>query len=244
MEKKVNIIQVAAVLAGIMIVAVIGEMKAMFLFMAVMVALASLLTRFSFKKLVIIGLIACAVPVAINALYRLFPTFNNFFTIETINNYASGSRGYTGQGDINRFSAIQYCFDNFMEPGLQRIFGSGLGSCDGSTNFKLVTTDFYKKYSETTHYSWFSVPMILLENGIIGLIFYFSFFAMVLKDATKLRKTFNENKDILICAQMLAIFGAFFSFYNSVLRSEIMGYTFYAFMAIPYIVKNSAAVKR
>jgi len=235
-EKHNNFLKPAIAIVGALYISTIAELKAMYIMIIGVVILSSLFTRFSVKKLFIAIAFVSILPVAMGILYELYPDFEDFFNWESVVEYATGDSGYTGTDDINRFSAIQYCFDNFLETPTERIFGMGLGAADGSTNFKSVTTDFYEKNVDT-HYSWFTVPMILLENGMIGLILFWSIFCIAFRDATrKRRRTRGTDRVIIIVAQLAPIFMIFFAFYNQTIRTEIIGYTCYALVSIPYII--------
>ncbi len=236
-ETRQSAIKPIIAILGTLYIATIAEIKVLFILVIAIVALTSLFTKFTFKKLAIVLAIVIAFPVAVKMLYAIYPNFDNFFEIETILDYAGGESGYTGHGDIDRLSAIPYCFEHFLETPFERIFGFGMGAADGSTNFEVVTTEFFKE-NYNTHYTWFTVPFILIENGLLGLVLYWMVFGAVFKDATKLRSNRTLIKSYIIIPQIMAILMVFFSFHNLVIRSETMGYMCYTFLAIPYIIRK------
>lgn len=238
MEKHNNILNPAITILGTLYIATLAEIKALYIMVVVIIILASLFTKFSIKKLSIVIIVLCAFPIALNILYKLYPNFKDFFNMETIIEYSASDSGYTGTDDINRFSAITYCLDNFLKGPLEKLFGMGLGAADGSSNFREVTTRFYEKNFDT-HYTWFTVPHILIENGMVGLIIFWMIFFTAFQDTTKLRrKCYGKDKGNLIISQLITIIMVIFSIYNQTVRTEVVGYTCYALLSIPYLLSK------
>lgn len=235
MEKQGSLLKVGVAILGTLYIATIAEIKALYLLVVAVIVLANLFTRFSIKKLLLIIGFVAIIPVAINLLYKLYPGFENFFEYDTIMEYAGGEKGYTGNNDINRFSAISYCMENFLKTPVERMFGIGLGNADGSTNVRAVISEFYKKNIDT-HYTWFSVPFMFIETGFVGLAMFFGVFIISFRESTKLRKVRRINREYVIIGQLMAVFAIVIAFLNPSLRSETMGYTYYMMLSIPYIL--------
>lgn len=236
MEKYGSLLKVGVAILGTLYIATIAEIKALYLLVVAVIVLANLFTSFSVKKMLLIIGFVTIIPVAVNMLYRLYPEFNNFFEYETIITYIDDSEhGYSGEDDINRLSAISYCMEHFLESPVERTFGIGMGNADGSSNVKAVISDFYKENAHT-HYTWFSVPFMFIETGFVGLALFFGVFLISFKDSTRLRKGRGINRGYVIIGQLVAVFAIVIAFLNQSLRNETMGYTYYAMLAMPYIL--------
>ena len=163
--------------AAVLVVAALAELKFFFVEFAIILALASLFTGFTWRKFAIIlggilGLAVCA-----TLLMEIFPIFEGWFSFDRMLETATSDKGYTSSGDLNRLTAIPRINELWLTHWSQRVFGMGLGNCDTSS-FAIVNTPFFEQYGHM-HYTWMSYAIMYLECGWVGLIFYFGFFALV-----------------------------------------------------------------
>lgn len=221
-----------------LLVSAMAELKFFYLEFALVIILASLITKFSWKKLIIIfgGIIGISLTAAL--LVKLFPAFENFLSVARILDIAGDDRGYTGTGDLNRLNAIPMVISYFFGNLRQQLFGLGLGNCDTSS-FAFLNTPFYAQYS-WLHYSWMSIAHMFLENGFAGLIFFLGFFVFTYllcgsrKAANVQDRMYSQmTKIISVCCVMIAV-------YNSSLRTEA-GYMAYFMLALGFIANRKIA---
>lgn len=219
--------------ATALLVAALAEMKFLFVEFVLVVALAVLYTRFTWRKLGVI--LGCSVAVLCGAalLVELFPGFADFFSVEWFLENALSNKGYTSSGDLNRLNAIPQINELWLKTPWQRLFGLGLGNCDTS-GFAFLNTPFFEKYGDM-HYTWISYAIIYLETGWIGLIFYFGFFLLVYRGICRIQKrSQGVTVDYCVIGKIMAILCMIISVYNSSLRTEA-GYMAYSILAIPFV---------
>lgn len=219
-----------------LIVAALAEMKFFFIECIIVIILATLFTRFSWRKFTIILLSIWLIPIGAVLLMKIFPEFEGWFSIKHIWETASSNKGYTSSGDLNRLNAIPQINELWLKTWGQRLFGLGLGNCDTS-GFTIVNTPFFERYGDM-HYTWLSYAMIYLEMGWIGLVFYFGFFVLVYLAIRKMEKKM-DGVALSYCriSRIMCILCAIISVYNSSLRTEA-GYMAYFVLAIPFAMQR------
>ena len=78
-----------------LIIAALAELRFFFIEFAVIVAVAVLITSFSWRNVVIIGVAAAGVFIGVKLLIDIFPYFADYMTIESFYNSAVSEEGYT-----------------------------------------------------------------------------------------------------------------------------------------------------
>lgn len=216
-----------------LIVAALTELKFFFVEFALILALTSLFTRFTWRKLIMIlggaiGLVVCAL-----LLMELFPVFDGWFTFDRMLETALSDKGYTSSGDLNRLNSIPRINELWLTHWSQRIFGMGLGNCDNAT-YAFLTTPFFIQNVDM-HYTWLSYAFMYLECGWVGLIFYFGFFVLVYLAIRKIeRRSEGIAKSYCRISKIMAILCPLIAIYNSSLRTEA-GYMAFFVLAIPFV---------
>lgn len=223
-----------------LLIAALAELKFFYVECVVIIVLATLFTKFTWKKLAFILFAFIGIACAASLLASLFPYFSDFFSLEWFYQESSAEKGYTYKNDINRLTAIAFVNENWLTNPVKRVFGLGLGNCDTAT-FSIVNTPFFEKYGDM-HYSWLSYAFMYLECGAIGLVFFFSFFVMVFWKATRIQK-YNFGEGVFFCqlARIMAIICCMIAVYNNSLRVE-SGYMAYFVLAIPFVYDRYARV--
>lgn len=218
--------------AAALLIAILSELKMFILELILIVALASLFTEFSVRKLWIIIAVAAGALFAGRAIAVLFPDFSEWFSLENIFESASAETGYTGQNDLNRLTGAAIALNRFLTSLLDKIFGLGLGNCDYAA-FDFLTSPFYLSYG-SLNYVWFSSTFLILETGLLGFGLYILFFVVVFFTANKREKT--EQGNVLYCrlAKIMALMCLALILYNSSLRSEC-AFMMYFILALPFI---------
>lgn len=217
--------------AAALIISAVSELRFFFFLFIFILGMAMLLTRFSFRKVFLLGVGAILVAVTSIYLGTLYSGFKGFLSIDTLIDALTRSN-YASENDMGRFSAIAQISDRFLTDVPSRLFGMGIGNCDTSS-IAVFNTPFYETYRDT-HYSIFTNAFLFMENGYVGLAFYVLFFVICLFFAVK---RFRENgANQLFCQMAIIIALICFSllFYNASLRIEA-GYMIYFVLALPFV---------
>ena len=222
-----------------LLIAALAEVKFFFIEFLFIAVLTFCMTRFSWRKVLLLVASSVGVLVGIVILTRLYPHFADAFIPKNLLEIASSDKGYTMQGDFNRLTAIACANAQFLFTSLDRMFGLGLGNCDTSA-FAFLRTPFAQENS-WTNYSWFSTSFIYLEMGYVGLVFFFGFFGLVYTCACMQQKKGNS---VLYCqiTKVLALSCVLLGIYNSSLRLEA-GYMMYFALALPFM-KDETIIKK
>lgn len=218
-------------------IAILAELKVVFVELVILVGWAVLSTNFSWKKVWITLGSVVGIIVGTVLLSMLFAGHaRNWFTLGNLWEIVTSERGYTSSGDLNRLTAIPQLNERFLRTWWQQLFGMGLGNCDTSS-FAFINTPFFEKYSYL-HYSWFSIPMIYLETGYIGLAMFLGFFMLTFVQAWRRRKS-GEGKQ-LYCemGMIMSVMACLIALYNSSLHAE-SGYLVYFVLALPFIRRSA-----
>lgn len=237
MYQKENLTQCLVKVAVALMIAVLSELRIFFLEFVIIVILATVITKFSYRKLwVLIGAMV-GVLVAVQMFTALFPEFSGWFSLESIWKTASSKSGYTGRNDLNRMTAVSIVLNRFLPSGLDKLFGLGLGNCDYAS-FDFLITPFYRAY-KNLNYSWFSTAFLVLETGVAGLSLYIAFFVAIYFFANKRKKIAQGNLIYCQLAQIMAVLSVSIIIYNSSMRTEA-AYMMYFILSLPFIRNEKA----
>lgn len=232
LEKKESTKTCVSKCIAALLICALAELKFFFVEFLLIIAMAVLLTDFTWRKFWVVVGGVLGVLAGVTLLSMLFPEFAGWFSVEWIISSALSNRGYTSSGDLNRLNAIPRINDMWLKSFPERLFGLGLGNCDTSS-FAFLNTPFFRKHGRM-HYSWLSHAHIYLECGWIGLIFYFGFFVLVYFAANRIRKNSTGIKNTYSrMAMILAVVCMATSIYNSSLRTEA-AYMAYFVLALPF----------
>lgn len=217
------------------IIAALSELK-MFIVMYVgIIALASLIMRFTWRKMTVSIATVILCYVGIHLLTLIYPNWSEIFSIERLLNEASSASGYTGRGGFNRLTTIPIILKDFLDTVPERLFGLGLGNCDTST-FSILNTPFFKRYS-ATRYNWFSSSFVMLETGFAGLVTYVAFFISTFLQSNSTKN--KKNYDVQLCrlSAIMACVCIVLVIYNASMRIE-EAYLAYFYMSLAFIKKD------
>lgn len=220
-------------------ISVIGELKFFFFELIFIVIFTFTFVTKNFKMLVFTFVAFVAGVFAVNLYVKLYPNNAGFLSLSFIQDYAF-ERTYGSSTDINRLTAIQYIQDNFFKGNIKRnLLGLGMGNGE-TAQYSFLTSDFYSLYGSRVKYNWFSHAFMYVENGIIGLVLYFSFFALIFIKAFLKRK---NDKWMQLCS-LLTLEVIILVVYNQTLRVESMGYMLFLVLAMPYLKSGVQEVMR
>lgn len=220
-----------------LLIAAFAELKFYFVIFVIILFASTLLTSFSFRKLLLLIMGALLVTVFSNLLVAVFG-FKDFLSLENLWDLATRSN-YATANDLNRLSAIPKISQTIMTEPLEQLFGLGLGNCDTSS-ISALDTPFYKLYNDL-HYTMFSSAFLYLEVGFVGLGMYLSFFIVCFFLARNQIKKNTGN--LLHCqiAMVMSMVAVILVFYNSSLRYETGFMVFFA-LAIPFVGKKDELI--
>lgn len=216
--------------AMVLMLAVLAELYAFFLVFVLILVLATIWTKSSWRKGLLYVAIVFFFYVSSIFMVQIFGE-GSAISVERIMARMFSSN-YSSQGDLGRLTAIPTIARTILTDAPGRLFGLGLGNCDTST-FAICNSVFYQNHSQL-HYTWFSSAFLFLETGYVGLILYIGFFAASLIQAC--RKMRKKEGNLLYCqiAAIISVLGVVFTYYNSALRTEA-GYVLYFALALPYV---------
>jgi len=213
-----------------LLIAAMAELKFYLLLFVFQMVLVVILTQFSWKKVIVLPICAIAVSASMGLLAQWFSSSGTFDIGRII--AKAFEENYASANDLNRLSAIGTLSRRIVKNPLDRIVGLGLGNCD-SANFAFLRTPFYERYSYL-HYKWFSAPMIFLETGYIGLVFFLGFFMMCLIKTIKNRQRRKDKTSYNSMGIIFSITALILAFYNASLRYEA-GWMIYVVLTLPFI---------
>lgn len=218
----------------LLMISVMAELKFFFVIFVIAIIVASVITKFSWKKVFLYIVSFFFIMVASVLLVEFFGE-NRAIDIDNIIELVLASN-YSSSRDLGRFTAIPTISQYYLTEPLEQLFGFGLGNCDTSS-FEICNTPFFRSYSYL-NYNWFSSAFLFLETGYIGLFLFLLFFVAVFILAYK--KSKQENANILFCqmGMIMAIICFILTFYNSSLRMET-GYMAYFVLALPFVANTS-----
>jgi len=154
-----------------MILSSYAEIKIFYIEMIIILSVGMLITKFSWKKVLIIAIGILSIGIGYKILVIVYPNVD--MSVEGLFDYATNSQGYTSSDDFNRFNFMSAVNDRYLISWFDRVFGLGMGNCDYATGKAIVTSPFYIQ-NEHTHYYWMSSIFMYLENGWLGLLFFVS----------------------------------------------------------------------
>ncbi len=220
-----------------LVIAVMSELKFMFILFMIILVITVVNTRFSFKKLLLVA--GASVISFLGAMY--FTTIwgeNYALTIDRIIELVTSTH-YSSTRDLSRFTAIPVISETILTDVPQKLFGLGLGNCETSS-FAICNTPFYESHSYL-NYNWISSAFAFIETGFIGLALLVSFFVVVFFCAGRMKRR-GECPDLYAEMSMtMSIVCIIMLFYNSSLRTDI-GYIAYFILAIPFISSESESI--
>lgn len=244
-NKEILTKNIIFVVVSSLIIATFAELKIFYVELAIIFAIASLVTKFSFKKLILIIVGTIGILVAIRVTLSIFPEMDrNIFTPAFMWRYLTNSGGYVGQfahdaGDVNRLAFWDKCVALFNNK-FEFLFGFGLGNCD-QIEMLALKSKIYMQYGQL-HYYMFPLPMILLQQGVIGMILYIMLYIAIFVAVLRKYKTENHlSKSQMQMTLVLCVMAFIINIYDTSLVGK-GGYLFFYILSLPFI--NNMSQKR
>lgn len=230
MEGKESALGCFSKCAFALLLAAMAELKVFFLVFVLVLILAALFTKFSWRKVLLIIVSAFFIMVASYVLVAVFGEGESL-NIERIVELITAT-SYSSEEDLGRFTAIPLISKNFLTTLPEKLFGMGIGNCDTSA-FEICNTPFFKA-NQNLHYTWFSSAHLFLETGYVGLAVYISFFAVCFAMALKSLRKKKGNPLFCQVSIIMSVLCVILTFYNSSLGTEI-GYLAFFSLALHMI---------
>ncbi len=235
MNKQENALKCFLKCGTSLVIAAMSELKVYFILFVIILIASAVMTRFSFRKVLLLGAAAVLVMFSGMLLPIIFGesralTFDNIIETITAKNYATSK-------DLGRFTAIPTISRDFLTGPLERLFGMGLGNCDTSS-FDICNSPFYQTHAYL-NYNWFSSAFMFLETGYTGLALYLSFFVICFVFAWQQVKKESSNELFCRIGMIMAVVCVILVFYNASLRTEIAYMAFFS-LALPFVGKGEA----
>ena len=212
-----------------LLMAAIAEIKYFFVEIIILLFLVYLFSRRKIKSAIVAVLIATVALLSYGLLIRLFPEFSNLVNaIQNggINKLIRLQQHYSSDVDMGRAVVLSYTNKYYLTTPILRLFGIGIGM---GTSSSYVDNSFWRM-NNISHYDQFSVSSLYIDQGIIGLALYLSFYVVLLiMGFITFAKRDNRRYSIFL---IMSIAGSLLVFvYNNVLFSQFC-FINYWFLAV------------
>lgn len=200
LQKKQPPYKVATILITSLLIAALAEEKAYFVYLIVVVAGSVIINRPTFKTVIIVAAVLCAVPVGINIL----ATVNDSWNLEVLTNMTRAVQYLDtsyGLSRTNPFPQIQSRF--FNNSLLKDLFGIGFGASENCDAASIFTSEFYNRYAYLQYFD-FTHQKKFLETGYLG---FGSFLMIIVMCIVTPLKHILRNKDNDYRLKAFIIFG-------------------------------------
>lgn len=200
LQKKQPAYKVATILITSLLIAALAEEKAYFVYLIVIVAGSVIINRPSFKTVIIVAAVLCAVPVGINILASV----NDSWNLEVLTNMTRAVQYLDtsyGLSRTNPFPQIQSRF--FNNSLLKDLFGIGFGASENCDASSIFTSEFYNRYAYLQYFD-FTHQKKFLETGYLG---FGSFLMIIVMCIVTPLKHILRNKDNDYRLKAFIIFG-------------------------------------
>ena len=200
LQKKQPAYKVATILLTSLLIAALAEEKAYFVYLIVVVAGSVIINRPSFKTVIIVAAVLCAVPIGINIL----ATVNDSWNLEVLTNMTRAVQYLDtsyGLSRTNPFPQIQSRF--FNNSLLKDLFGIGFGASENCDAASIFTSEFYNRYAYLQYFD-FTHQKKFLETGYLGFV---SFLMIIVMCIVTPLKHILRNKDNDYRLKAFIIFG-------------------------------------
>lgn len=223
-------------------VATLAEIKFFYLEACVAVAIAMIASRKSHRMFLLAGVFMGALALGLTFLAVYFPdSFDMLFDIDALRAYDDGSNVATSGYGISRAGAIGQINDLFFGNNVaDRMVGYGFGSATMSS-IPVFCSPFYWAYGWLKYY-YSQIAMLYLQNGYIGLIFYFVIHLLPIIYAFRFRIRFEDSSWSYVFSICIGVMFVLNCFYNGSSRSYAALLWAVCF-AIPFVVTKDQTAK-
>lgn len=237
MYKKFKISKLISICLCSFYIAMLAEMKIIYVEIFIIFILVFLLSKKSYKTIMILLVGFLLVSITLTSWTKFNPDSANYLTVSGMIDYST-KWGYAGDTSINRLTAIPTIADIFFKNDISgMLLGKGLGAADTSS-FSFLVSPIYKQYGELK-YTFFLQSMLFLETGIIGLILYVCFFLHLARYKKLINNMNDSEKVFIISSAIFSLLSILNIWYNNSLRMETCGYLAFFWCALPLVWINN-----
>ena len=236
-EKKISLLKMLIPILASIYMSAIGEIKVFYFELILIFALCSLLTKFSWKKLVgiICGIALLVIGIGLYGYY--YGDRGTFFSIESAMMYLGADGSTYGKAALNRTTALPYMWEHVLTDPIKKIFGLGLGYADVVSS-PVFSSGFATKYSFLGYQYWFA-SLELTNIGLLGLVLLTIFYISITRYCSKRKKMDGGNSSLYCLVQIVVCLTFIWFFYNQALIIDVAAFMLYWIFAIPYILANA-----
>ena len=228
-HKELGLFSTLSTVVIFLVSIVIAELKIGFIELPIILALAILLNKPSFKTVVATLVVLFMIPIGIQGMITLYPRWAYSFV--DVGSFLGVGTEVGGGYNISRLGAFSDINGIFFHDDLIRnLFGFGFGNCEYSS-IDIFTSSFNKRYG-WLHYRWFAHQMWFLECCYLGIFFYALFFVSLFVWLAHQKRQFGDQGGFGSFGQIMIVICALSFIYNFTLRTED-GYMLYLALAIP-----------
>lgn len=220
-KSRQGALSLALTLVASFFVSTLAEIKFFYFEAAVIIFIAVLFGKKNAKLATAITLFVAACLVGLSALAVYFPdSYEMLFDTKQMMSYDDGSNVATSGYGISRFGAIAQIDELFFYGNvLDRVVGYGFGSATMSS-IEQFCSPFYWTYGWLRYY-YSQIAMLYLQNGYVGLVFYFALMLMPCLIAVRKHKELEAsgNRFWLAFTVTVTLLFVMNCFYNASSRS-------------------------
>lgn len=226
MNKKLSVWLTIGVMLCCLIAATVSELKIFYLEFILCIVLVVLFSKPNKKTIGFLLGGGIAVWIGVMVLGKMYPNFEDFFSLEAMLEYATEDYG-TSKGSLNRLSGVFVMLSDYLRLPVQKVFGLGLGNAH-------VGTSFYNQY-EYLKYIFFYSSYVVTEVGITGLVTLVGFY--IVNAVVSLRFFFQKKEGTVyfLIAATSSVMSVVLMIYDTSLIS-VTSYLMYFWLAVPYIM--------
>lgn len=240
LHKEIKLVSVLCTMGIFLTCSVLAELKVGFVELPMIIVLAILFNRPSFRTVVTTLAVLLMIPLGVSTIIVIFPQWAvSFMSLDAFFGIGSQTSGGYDISRLNAFSEINDLF--FKNDFLQNALGLGFGNCEYSA-ISFFSSSFHKRYG-WLHYRWFTHQMLFLECGYLGILFYAAFFVTLFLWFMRQKKEFGDNNGWGSFGQIMIAICALNFIYNYTLRTD-EGYMLYLALAFPCLYYRCAMEKR
>ena len=239
LQKKESLIKLIIVVMTSFIIAAIAEEKMSYIFFLVIVFIAILFNKISFRKILCINISIFTLIMGLNLLKLYYPDMYEIMTNrDLLIEYSSAT--YDEGYKIPRLGAFKFIDKKFFANSIDnKLLGLGFGNCETS-NIKIFESEFYEVYGHY-NYRWFTHQWIYIECGIIGFISYIMFFVLII--LYYIKNIIKNNKYFIITGLCMTVCCVITIWYNATLKVD-MSYLAFFSMSIGFVsIKNIRKIR-
>ena len=234
--KRFKTISTVGLLSLYVVYCTIAEVKFGYIVLPIIFILNLMDSKRKLYNAVLIGVIVVALNIGYVNLVKLYPNMD-FANTKYLESYLTGS--YNNTNTINRFGYMETFRKTVLTDDTKLLIGNGLGSANEGISTEALTGPLNKEFG-FMQINWFSIPYMIVENGIVGLILFISIYIYIL---FKSLKDWVIKRDRLsIVVNMITVISIVFLFYNNQM-TNIYSMIFLVWFYISVYLKESIASK-